>query len=313
MSVRPNRVRSALQKQRQKQIQNKLSENELVLIQMNSAEFVDYYISSQVNQGKTKIEAVDQISSILSKTGKEPKAWEQHKEKLKTAIGFIPVALDYKSLGELASEMKTRGGAFSKFKIKVYRGESTIIFKAYPSMLKHLNGTKFMALNPKIISVGVGYLAADAAIKSGMVVSLIVSLCYHVVEQVFDDEATWHDFLAGFSVDMAITGIGAAIGYGLLATTVGAAAAATVGPLIVVCVVGTFFVVAMSFFVDTKPWVEKLAKSLEQMEFDVKNGMLKIDYQLGRVKEYKDIDFIGYIHQLFGIPYNVMGRHNARR
>jgi len=307
------RMNYARQQQRQQQIKDKLTENEAVLVQMNSAEFIDYLICTQVNQGKTRAEAVDNISAILSKNGPEPRAWQQHKDKLKTFFGFVPVILDFKSFGELANEMKTRGGAFSKFKIKVYQGKSTVIFKAYPSMLKHLNGSKFMALNPKIISVGVGHLAADAAIKGGAVITLIVSLCYHLLEQVFDDEATWHDFLAGVSVDMVLAGLGAAVGYAALATSAGMLAAVTVGPLIVVCLIGSAVVLGVTLFVDTNPWVDKLANSLEKMETDVRDGILKIDYQLRKAKDHADKDFVGFMSQLFGIPNNIMGNSNVRR
>lgn len=52
--------------QRKKKLAKVLSENEYQLVQMNSAEFIEFYISHKQKQGMTRADAVEDIGIVIS-------------------------------------------------------------------------------------------------------------------------------------------------------------------------------------------------------------------------------------------------------
>ncbi|PMG77319.1 hypothetical protein BCU84_10945 [Shewanella sp. 10N.286.51.B7] len=301
--------RAIAERQRQHQIKSLLSGNNHTLIQMSSAEFVDYVISIKMKQGMTRVEAVESLDALLAKHNSRPAIWAKHKDKLKTAGGLYPVLDDVAALTVLATEMKRQGNVFGKFKIKVYGNAPAVFINSYPGLQGHLSGTRYLASNPKLFTIGVGKLSANKAIKGGFVVSIVFSVAFHFVEQVLNDNATWHHFVAGIAIDMAVAG--AAIvtsqaiitGIGIFTGSVIAGAAIT--PLLVVVAVGVVFAYSFS---DTSQYTNFLVVELTQLEKSLNSGLLSEKNKLIKVsKQYQENPY-RVLSRFLGIPQLEFGR-----
>jgi len=157
-----------------------------------------------------------------------------------------------------------------------------------------------LASNPKLFTIGVGKLEAAKAMKTGFVISLIISVTFHAIDQVLNDQKTWHDLVAGIAVDMAV--VGAAI---VTTKVFMAAAASTViagsalGPLVIVVIVG----VAFAFFLpDTKKYIEYIANQLRKSEENMKKNLIQIKNRVQKVENEFIEEPYDFLNRIFGLP-----------
>jgi len=298
-------------RQRQYQIKTLLSGNNHTLIQMSSAEFLDYLISVKMTEGLSRIQAIDWIDAKLDEHNALSAKWQRYKDTLKTTVGLYPLFDDVHALGLLAAALHRQGNVFGKYRIKVYNGSPNVIINTYPSLRAHLTGTKYLASNPKLISIGVGKLSANSAIKGGFVVSLIISVTFNALDQLLNDKATWHTFVANVAVDMAVVGV--AIGTTMLAmkvaTVVGGSlvTGSAVVPLVIVVLVGALFT-GLTYLFSTSPLAKELAIKLQDLEADIQGGVIQIKNNIQKLEsEYKE-DPHGFMRRLSGIPALNIGR-----
>ncbi|MBB1339649.1 hypothetical protein H5115_18015 [Pseudoalteromonas sp. SR44-2] len=240
----------------------------------------------------------NQIKSLLS--GK----WKRINDPLKTGGGLYPLFDDMKALAIIAAAMQRQGNVFAKFKIKVYNGSPAIIMSSYPGIRAHLTGTRYLASNPKLFTIGVGKLEAVKAIKGEFVLTLVISVTFHATDYLLNDQKTWHDLVAGVAVDMAVVGaaivttstiLGVASAAGL-ATII---AATVLMPLLVVVIVGVAFSIAFS---DTSDYVKVLSDELRNIENKIQSGVIKIKAGAQKVNsEYKE-NPNEFLHETFGVP-----------
>lgn len=305
--------RAIAQRQRQQQIQNILASNNHTMLIMNSAEFVDYIISVKMKQGYSRAQAVDWIDAQLKEYNSVSNKWERIKGDLKFGVGLYPLFDDVRSLTVLAAALKQQGNVFGKFKVKVYNGSPAIIIDSYPRIREHLTGTRYLASNPKLFTVGVGKLEAAKSMKGGFIVTLIVSVSFHALDLVLRDETTWHDFVAGVAVDMAV--VGATIATTLLITTLakyflGAVVITSASlPLIIVVAVGTgFTVLSMIFKNEIDNLVRYLAEELRVIEVKIAEGIIKLTPKKPVLEEVHCDGLSNYFYSLFGVPkLNIKG------
>jgi hypothetical protein len=292
------------EKQRHHQIHKAIKNNQHTLVQMNSQEFIDYVLHTLRLQGKEQQQIVEWFENAFQKAGVNPQSWEQYKASIKTGTGFIPWGVDVVGLGAIALEMKRDGNTFSKYYVKTYNGKPNVVFKGYSGFRKHLTGTKYLASNPKVVSFGIGKLGVAKSIKTGFVVTVIISATFHAFEQMLNDQATWHDFVGGMAVDVGIAAAASGIAWGAVATYIGGTVAmAAVGPMLAVVVVGAALMMLTTAFVDSDALSKNLSDSLREAEQQFKQGLLNVQYEINRVERMFDADPIGFIHRLFGIPY----------
>jgi len=294
--------RAIVERQRQSQIKSILSGNNHTLIQMNSAEFVDYIISVKMKEGKSRSEVVDWIDDLLEKHNSLSSKWKRIKDSLKTGGGLYPLFDDMKALAIIATVMQRQGNVFGKFKIKVYNGSPAIIMTSYPGIRAHLTGTRYLASNPKLFTIGVGKLEAAKAMRGGFVLTLVISVTFHAVDFLLNDQKTWHDLVAGIAVDMAV--VGAAIATTVAVTHIATAFAgavivtSAVIPLIIVVSVGLAFTVLTMVF-STDPIVDAIAFKLRKIESDLNSGIININKKL---KKGFSEDPYAFFNSLFGLP-----------
>jgi hypothetical protein len=289
--------------QRKKQLTRILSGNDHTLVQMNSTEFIELNISRKQKQGMSKEHAADEVGEVLSKSSISGKQyWEKYKDLIKTGSGFIPVLDDSVALSALASEMKLSGNVFSTFKIATYSGKPHVIFQGYAGLRKDLTGTRYLANNPKVISMGIGKIGALSAITKGGVVTILISAAFHAFDQLMNDKKTWHHFVGGMAVDILIAAGSTAISL-LLVTAAAALTTVVVSGLAVIVIVGTVIGFFSSMFIDSNYWSNKIADALLSIEKNMLTNTSNLNYQLQEVNKQYQNDPISFLHRLFGIPY----------
>jgi hypothetical protein len=190
-------------------------------------------------------------------------------------------------------------GDNAKYTVKVCKGKTYISFKGYAGLRKHITGTRFLLNNPSLINVGIGTLGAAKAIKGGLAISIICSIGYYSLEQLLNDKKTWHDFVAGITVDTATALTGGAIVWTAVCAVGGSLVTLTIGPLLIVVLFGGLLTNALNVMANHYKLADKLAAYLKNQE-----EILLGDFKRG-IKQ--DISWcsshpVEAMHRAFGIP-----------
>ncbi|MCQ3830690.1 hypothetical protein HXX02_14715 [Microbulbifer elongatus] len=288
-------------------LERSLKKNEHTLVVMDPKEFVDFIVRQKLRSGMSREGVSEWMDSVVMESKKissaSKKLWQESKGHLKSYGSYVPALADTKVLAALAYDMHKGGDVFSTYQIKTYSGRSYVMFKGYSQLRSQLTGTRYLANNPKVVSLGVGKLGAAKAIKGGLVFSVVFSVAFHSIEQLLNDRATWHDFVAGVSVDVVSAVAGSAIAWSTVSTVVGAAAMATIGPIALVVVVGVGATYALSTISENYGLSKKLSDLLKAAESRMINNLEQVQRETRRGLNYMDEDPIGFMHRLFGIPY----------
>lgn len=290
-----------------KVLEQTLKNNQHTLVAMTSEEFVDFAISQKMATGMTIEQINEWLDDLIVAAPNIPdhvkQSWTRNKNSIKNKGSYLPVLGDVKILAVLAYDMKKGGRMFSKYRINTYAGKSYIVFNGYPGLRTHLTGTRYLISNPKVVSMGVGKLGAANAIKGGVIISVIFTVAFHAIEQVLNDRATWHDFVAGISVDVVSAITGGAIAWGAVSAFVGGTAMAAVGPIALVVLVGAGVTYALGAISDHYRITERLAKMLNESESRMRESYRSVKNEIRRGLNYADEDPLGFMHRLFGLPY----------
>ncbi|WP_394204513.1 hypothetical protein [Shewanella waksmanii] len=301
MSAYANRAIKAYQ--RKKQISQALSENEHTLVQMNSEEFTELVISHKQKQGLTKQQAIRQIGELIANASPAAKQyWDNNRDDIKTVSGLIPVFGDGIALSALAIEMQRGGNVFSRYKIVNYSGKANIIFQGYAGLRKDLTGTRYLASNPKVISMGIGKLGALKSITKGGVITLLISAGFHGFDQLMNDKKTWHHFVGGMAVDTLIAAGGMVASWSAIAIA-GGISTAVISGMIIVVLAGAVIGGLAYFLIDTKYWSERMAEALMKMEVRLAKDWSQAKSQIQKANRQYHDDPILFLHRLFNIPY----------
>ena len=175
---------------------------------------------------------------------------------------------------------------------KILQWLPTVIIDSYPRIRAYLKGTLYLASNPKLFTIGVGKLEAAKAMKTGFVVSLIISVTFHAIDQVLNDQKRWYDLVAGVGVAIGISSGVIALGGSLIAGS-------AIAPLIIIVAVGFLFAWV---FRDTTVYVDYLTQHLHICEENIQAGKVRIRNQIQKLeKDYKDSP-VDFIKGIFGVP-----------
>ncbi|GEB73247.1 hypothetical protein [Pseudoalteromonas carrageenovora] len=271
-------------------------------IQMNSDEFLDLYVHSKLKQGKTRQEIADNMRHLFEANNSLPINWTAIYDWIKKITFQTPLIGDIKNLAILARDLGVKSGILSKYKVKVYSGTPTIIMEVTPSLKSHLTGTLYLAKNPKIFTIGLGYQAAKSALKGGVVFTLLASPVFRSIDQMLEDRLTWHHFVGGVAVDLtiALASVAASVltlaaGAVLVGTTIAAV------PLLIVVFVGGAIGITATFFLEDELnySVEEIAQYLIKHESEL---LKKISRRTFISPEKQPIEKFNKIKRLFGIP-----------
>jgi hypothetical protein len=144
--------------------------------------------------------------------------WNENKSTMKTASAYAAPTLDLITARKIINELGFRA---NKVKVKTYaNGKSYVLFKGYPGSRQVLRGTKYLVDNPKVVRMAIGPKGIAKSIKSGVVLTFVLSVGIEVIDYVLNDKATLSNFLGTVSTDIIKIGI-SAVAASLAATAVG--------------------------------------------------------------------------------------------
>lgn len=290
-------------RKREEELSRILKLNQHNLVNMNTSEFIDYVVGVKKLSGQSSEQIISWFEATFEKNNISLDTWLAYRDWIKNGVGLAPIGLDVLAFSAIALEMKRSGKVFDTFKIRNYSGKNYIIFRGYPGLRKHLTGRVYLANSPKLVSFGVGKLGALKAVKSGFVLSILISVGFHAVDQMLDDKKLWHDFVGGVAVDLAIAATSSGIAWAGVSYLAGTAAVIAVGPILAVIIVGTLVAGAAMFLIDTDGITEKIAASLRVAESNAKNNLQRIQNDLRNTNNLYEENPIKFMHNLFGIPY----------
>ena len=278
---------------------------------MTAAEYFNFYAVNYQRQLRLSeqqaIEAINQLiqnSADIAESTKQ--SWQAHKDTIQLIGTLTPsLVLDMKVLTLLAREMHRSGSLFTQYQIKNYGGKLHVILKGYPGLRLHLTGTRYLANHPKVISMGIGLSGVKSALKGGGIFSVVFSIAFHSLDQLLDDTATWHNFVAGVSTDILAALAGVAATYAATAAFVAFTGTAmlAIGPMIIVVAAGAVTAIALFRLFNHWELAKQVAVLLKQAEARFNERQYEFKSHARRLLNYAEEDPQGFMARLFGLPY----------
>ncbi|MBL4608267.1 MAG: hypothetical protein JKY01_10635 [Pseudomonadales bacterium] len=289
------------------QLAGALSRNSHSLVVMTPEEFLDFAITQQKSSGMTTDQVATWLDTLTQSSthafAESKKHWNLHESTVKMVGAYLPVASDAKKLRILALEMHKGGTIFGQYRVNTYKGRSYVILKGNAGLRSQLTGSRYLANNPKVVSMGIGKLGVANAIKGGVIISVIFSVAFHALEQLMNDEATWHHFVGDVSVDVASATAGAAIAWLVVSGMVGATAMAAIGPIALVVFAGGGATVALNALGDHFELANNLAELLKKAEQRMLANLQETQHEIRKGLNYAHEDPVGFLLKLFNVPY----------
>lgn len=300
---RTNQIRMQAEQNQQKEALAKaLAANSHTLFVMNDAEFLELAVNIKRQQGMQQAEINAWMKQLALQNPALGLLWERYNERVKMFMSAIPVTADAAALAVLAKDLTKSGNLLTKYQIKTYHGRTYVIVKGYPALRQHLTGTRYLASHPKVVSMGIGKMDAAKAIKGGFVLSLVLSVGFHAVDQLLNDQKTWHDFVGGVAADVIYAGAATAIAYSAVSIAVGGIATFTIGPLALVVIVGVGLAIGFAVLDKKIRLGENLAALLKQESAKLDRSMSNVSHAADKLNNEYSNDTLDFLHRIFAIP-----------
>lgn len=290
-------------RKREEDLSKILKSNQNNLVNMNTPEFIDYVVGVKKLAGQSAEQIINWFEAIFERNGIIVTSWLAYRDWIKNGSALVPIGMDIVAFSAIASEMKRSGKVFDTYKVRTYSGKNYIIFKGYPGLRRHLTGRVYLANSPKLISFGIGKRGALKSIKTGFVVSILISVAFHTIDQILDDTKLWHDFVGGVAVDLAIAAASSGIAWGFVAAAAGTVAVVAVGPIVAVIIVSSVIAAGIYALVDTQGITDRLAASLRVAESNFKADIQRAKKAKREVQNFYEEQPDKFIHNLFGLEY----------
>lgn len=108
------------------------------------------------------------------------------------------------------------GLAGARSYIKTTATGTYIIITGYAGLRRQLlQGTRFLAANPRMVQMGLGIRGLQNVAKGGFLLSLVVGAGIETLDFIFNDEKTMHDLVGGIGVEAVKAGLATMVGLGL--------------------------------------------------------------------------------------------------
>lgn len=254
-----------------KQLEKEFRPNQTDVALLDVQAALHLWLAASRSKGIGEVQALETLKGVLSDASLDA-AWDNIEGFLSFGKSYTATALDLKLLAELGKDLSKGGSFLSQYTLKVYNGQHYIAIKGYAGLRSVLTGTRYLAANTKVTSMGIGTLGAAKSIKSGMVISIFLSIGFRAIEQFMNDEATWHLFVGGVASDVAK--IAVAGGASMIAASMAGAGAATVGaiavgPIFAAIVVGVAVGYALDYADDKYGFTDALVNAIREAESNI--------------------------------------------
>ncbi|GKS99354.1 hypothetical protein AVKW3434_08220 [Acidovorax sp. SUPP3434] len=142
-----------------------------------------------------------------------------------------PVAQGANDMLAITKTLNAIGMAGISTYIKTTATGTYIIIKGYSARRSSaLQGTRYLATNPKMLQLGLGIKSLQGIAKGGFMLGVVVSTGLEVMDFMFNDEKTMYDLVGGIGVEAVKGGLAGLVAYAL-ASGLASAAAVAVLPL----------------------------------------------------------------------------------
>jgi hypothetical protein len=279
-----------------------LAANSHTMFVMNEAEFFELAVNIKRQQGLSEPQILSWFDMLSQQNPGLKALWQRRGEGLKNLIAFAPSVLDSAALAVLAKELSKSGNVLTKYQIKNYHGRSYVIIKGYPALRQHLTGTRYLASHPKVVSMGIGKMGAANAIKGGFVLSIVLSVGFHALDQLLNEQKTWYDFVGGVAADVIYATGAFALSSLIVAVFLGGAVAATIGPLVIVVFSGFILSTLLYSFDSDIKFGEILAVLLQETERKIEQQVSSAKFQVSKINRDWNEDAVTFLHRVFAIP-----------
>jgi hypothetical protein len=101
-----------------------------------------------------------------------------------------------------------------------------MIFKGYSGLRNLLQGTRYLATNPKIVSLGLGVKGLQNVAKGGFILGMVVSTGIEITDFILNDQKTMTDLVGSIGYEFVKSGLTSLLAYGIgagIATITGVA------------------------------------------------------------------------------------------
>ncbi|MBP0484990.1 hypothetical protein [Sagittula salina] len=196
--------------------------------------------------------------------------------------GAVSAMNDAKTIEKVTRELGLAGRGY----IKQVNGKAYFILKGNPGLRPTLQGTRYLATNPKITQLIVSpkTMAAGAAKATG--IAIIAYCALHVVEYVLaDEDRSLARLLGTVGADVIKFGVAAAAGW-LAGAIVGSATTVVAGPLIAAFVVGVTVGIVLDRVDRAYGLTELLVRGIEQVGDGLMAPFRYLGRQIAQWEEY---------------------------
>jgi len=283
-----NRARElAQERQLRVSLKEQFAANQTDVYVLSVRELTDIWMKAQKARGKPDSEIESLYERITGFT-------------LGAILDYTGPASDFVVLSRLGADMHRSGALFAKYRVIQRQGKSLIVLSGYAGLRRYLTAPVYGLGNPKVIKMGIGQVAAKSALKTGVVLTLILSPSVRTLEWLFTDELkTMETVLAHIGTDIAKGLIAAGAAYftaGVIPAAVagGGASVIAVVPVavgVVVAIVGTMILNRLDDHLGiTEMLTDALVKAIEENKRSIDKVRREANYYFGSARG--GLDFI---------------------
>lgn len=163
--------------------------------------------------------------------------WAKLRPSMETGANWYASGQDVVTLTRLVADL---GAAAARVEVRHYGGRPHIILKGYAGRRDILTGVRYSATHPKVISMGLGRVAAEHAARQGGILTIILLTAYRVVDHFLTDTSTLTQLIGTLASDVVKVGlaVGSALGMSALTGSLTIIGTYAIGPLVVVILAG---------------------------------------------------------------------------
>ena len=145
------------------------------------------WYGAKLRDGASMQAAQGELHGKLNEWGLED-SWNGVKDWASIAAGYTATAQDVLLLNKLAQDLAKGGSVLTKYRVSMHKGKAYVIFKGNHKAREILTGTRYLANNTKIVSMGVGKLGAAKAIAGGVKLTIILMIGFLAIDTLRREE-----------------------------------------------------------------------------------------------------------------------------
>lgn len=225
----------------------------------------DYEAQLSPNTQHIMLLTTDEASSVLNELYNYGTTFSGNIKDSTYGVKNLSKLMSYQDAGKLVFALK---GLKIKATAYIYKGVTYVKITGYPSLRRILNGTRYSAMNPKVLDLSIGKAGVNAGIISGARFCIYFAATQRVVEFIFSSEHDLATFIGNMTMDVAkavvtifLTKLAVAAA-GWLTPAAVSAAIPIAGGIVLIIVLG-LAITALLMYLDNKyDLSEKLIKNI---------------------------------------------------